>query len=701
LRVAKRRRRSIYSTMSGQDRDPFPMRSAEASDLANSVNDGRGDGNWNTMETTTGATGRRGKKGPKSKADASGTSLLGGNNANRRNAESADSDDDGSDDEDDYLDTPIDSLYSPRNPLSIVNFASHYTRSRGKSRLTQMFQKLYGKDVPFHEVRRVMFLGATLFFMIGGYWLLRSLKDPVLTALCGVTVIPKAKMVSVFVVLFMVSIYNKLLSTDIPKHKLFYIFGTFYFAIFSVIAMLLKDPVMGLDNQIPDPNRWLGWVSYCAIESFGSVMVSLFWSFANSVTSLESAKATYGLMVALAQLGSIIGPTIVNQYADTMGVANIYQIGAVTMLLLQITMAIYIHLYGTEMHDYRTPYDKVAAMSRGSVAKKPEKKSKAGVLEGLVLFWKYNYIKGIFAISCLFMVEVTIVDYTMKVLAKDHFAELFPCEQGMSCWDATLNQPSGLSQGSTEAFTKFMGLFGQATNTLSFVTSLFGTSAVIRTLGLRLSLLLFPTMCLVIIVLVRLNPTLWMVFGAMMMLKGFSYALNNPTKEILYQPTSHAVKFKAKSWIDIFGARGSKALGSVVTNAFSHSAQALVSNGSLVGMCVASFLIWNANFMGKKFDEYTEKGYIVGSEEEEDAQRKEEAMLNLAINQNDQDDEEGGDTSCAIHHDDQVGALEEGQSCEGDDDDEDDEEEDPDADLDDLIETKKNTTGPPPEVVSI
>ena len=48
---------------------------------------------------------------------------------------------------------------------------------------------------------------------------------------------------------------------------------------------------------------------------------------------------------------------------------------------------------------------------------------------------------------------------------------------------------------------------------------------------------------------VRAVPDLWVVFGAMMLLKGFSYALNNPTKEILYQPTSQAVKYKSKSWI--------------------------------------------------------------------------------------------------------------------------------------------------------
>ena len=103
-------------------------------------------------------------------------------------------------------------------------------------------------------------------------------------------------------------------------------------------------------------------------------------------------------------------------------------------------------------------------------------------------------------------------------------------------------------------------------------------------------------------------------------LKANSYALNNPTKEMLYQPTSPAVCYMAKSWIDIFGARGSKALGSVVTNAFSDSAATLLQNGSIVGMMVASFLIWNARFMGKSFNHYVKTGYVVGGDEEDDEQ---------------------------------------------------------------------------------
>ena len=397
-------------------------------------------------------------------------------------------------------------------------------------------------------------------------------------------------------------------------------------------------------------------------------MVSLFWSFANSNFNLKQAKRSYGMMVATAQLGSILGPTFVNRYGHSLGIPVCYLVGASCMLSLQVTMWIYVKMFGVV--DESPKSEEAVVVAEKQEEKKP--KAKAGILEGIHLFMKYNYVKGIFAISCLFMVEVTIVDYTMKVLARERFSEEFPCQpfddagQPMACWNTETNSPVGMSSEALASFTTFMGLFGQATNMLSFLLSFFGTSAVIRYLGLRSTLLLFPSICLIVIVTVRLYPTLDVVFAAMMILKANSYALNNPTKEMLYQPTNSNVKYKAKSWIDIFGARGSKALGSVVTNAFSHSAAELVDKGSLVGMCVASFLIWNANFMGKKFDEYTESGYVVGETVDEDEGGEgdyseingKDKNLEMASRQNNESDS----TSCAFYEDDEIGAEEEGQS---------------------------------------
>jgi ATP:ADP antiporter, AAA family len=670
-----------------QKRDPFPMASQQAANLASSVQgEGGGGGGaaWNAMNMTTAvATSSTGAVGAES-SDASQGLVMGAGTTKKTTfaddiyAPNASSNHD--EEDDDFLDRPLweTRILHSRSPYE--RFGLKIARS-----LDKLYHKLYGNDLPLSEMLRTLCLASTLFFMIGGYWTLRSLKDPILTALCGVSVIPKAKMLSVFVVLGVVSFYNHLIDSSIPKHHLFYMFGCFYFVVFCAISLLLMHPTHGLANQQPSPSRLLGWISYCAIESFGSVMVSLFWSFANSNISLATAKASYGVMVATAQVGSIIGPTIVNRYAETWGPAKCYLLGAMCMLLLQGTMYTYISIYGVQ--------ERNEACAAETAANLGKKKEKAGVLEGLHLFWKFNYVKGIFAISCLFMVAVTIVDYTLKMLARDRFSLEYPCEVGMSCYNTDIDNVDGtgehgMSEDATAAFTAFMGFFGQVTNTLSFTFSLLGTSAVIRYLGLRWTLLLFPSMVLCVIIMVRLEPTLYVCFGAMIMLKAASYSLNNPTKEILYQPTSSAVRYKAKSWIDIFGARGSKALGSVVTNAFSDSAQNLVANGSLVGMAVASFLIWNATFMGKKFEEYTASGYIVGGDENENESNSKSDTAGSHANNYmsaEKDSElstlqnQGEDTSCAIiEDDDQLGAEEEGQSEseEGSHNDDDDEEDD-------------------------
>ena len=187
------------------------------------------------------------------------------------------------------------------------------------------------------------------------------------------------------------------------------------------------------------------------------------------------------------------------------------------------------------------------------------------------------------------------------MLAKDQFEALYPDDP----------------VAATQAFARFMGFFGQAANGLTFAFSVVGTSFVIRRLGLPKTLVLFPSMLIIVCFAILSVPSLEVrkfflspssrqsistlirtitprcppscfypysslpalppatiaanqtVFVAMLLLKALSYALNNPCKEMLYQPTTKAVKFKAKSWIDIFGQRGAKVRPSVHTFPFS------------------------------------------------------------------------------------------------------------------------------------
>jgi hypothetical protein len=160
-------------------RDPFEMKSPEAARLLASVPSASRPSRWSSMSFSA----RRlfgGGPGP------AGEASLGGVEGDKYDADDEDAETAGG--AADYVDRA--------GPFEFQEL------------LMPAFRLLYG-DLPLEEIRRILSLSATLFFMIGGYWLLRSLKDPVLTAICGVAAIPKAKMMSVGVVLGVVYIYNK------------------------------------------------------------------------------------------------------------------------------------------------------------------------------------------------------------------------------------------------------------------------------------------------------------------------------------------------------------------------------------------------------------------------------------------------------------------------------------------------------------
>eukprot|EP01032_Pedospumella_encystans_P025966 gene25966-29331_t len=176
--------------------------------------------------------------------------------------------------------------------------------SKATAYLDKLVRKVTG-DLEGEDLTRVLWLSSTLFFIVGGYWLLRSLKDPIMSVINGVEYIPQAKIASLFVVFGLVIVYNKLLDIY-PKHQLFYMMGVSYGILFSLMGLLLMHPTIGLSNVEAHPHRILGWLSYVTIESFGSMVVQCYWALVNSSVNVQFAKKNFGLIVAGAQIGSIL-----------------------------------------------------------------------------------------------------------------------------------------------------------------------------------------------------------------------------------------------------------------------------------------------------------------------------------------------------------------------------------------------------------
>eukprot|EP00668_Euglena_longa_P003477 GGOE01004070.1.p1 GENE.GGOE01004070.1~~GGOE01004070.1.p1 ORF type:complete len:500 (+),score=137.10 GGOE01004070.1:50-1501(+) len=410
-----------------------------------------------------------------------------------------------------------------------------------QQRLSHWRKSIWG-DLPVEEYWRIAFLALIFLLIVGNYWLLRTQKDALFLKICGKLFIPYAKMGTFAVMFPIILLYSKLVDV-VSKLTLFYIVCSGYGLLFAAISVALEDPQMGLANSIPSSHRILGWVVYIGIETFASVVVPMFWSFANSTMDTVTAKSGFGLIVWGAQFGSIGGPSL-SRYVGSLGIATLVRIGAVGILAILPLMRLFGHCFPEACPGHLTT-------------------QRTGAVEGVRLLLKHPYLMGIFGIATFCEIIVTILDYQMKYQL-----------------DSAFSNPADISY--------FMASFGQWTNGVTLAFSFVGTGFFLNRYGLTFCLTAFPVLVAgVVLVTSTVSATsLSVLFYAMVIIKGLSYALNVPCKELLYIPTSPDVKFKTKSWIDMFGARAAKSLASVI-NAQLRTPQAFALLSAPINLAIA------------------------------------------------------------------------------------------------------------------
>ena len=78
--------------------------------------------------------------------------------------------------------------------------------------------------------------------------------------------------------------------------------------------------------------------------------------------------------------------------------------------------------------------------------------------------------------------------------------------------------------------------------------------------------------------------------------RGMSYSINRASKELLYIPVDPAQTYQAKAWIDMFGYRAFKVLGSLLILGLTHLD---VSALGLSWLTVVICAVWMALFAGR------------------------------------------------------------------------------------------------------
>lgn len=383
------------------------------------------------------------------------------------------------------------------------------------------------------ELKKFSLLGGIFSFTIGVYWLLRPIKDGVFNQYVGAQYIPTAKLVSLVVVIPLVILYSKLVDA-FPRQRVFYALSVIYALLALGLGLIMLHPDLGIHMAVSGqghPTFWgrlIGWFAYSYVESFGSIMVALFWAFASDTTTPDSAKRGYAIVAFGAQLGGILGPLVAATQAEKIGVPTLLMVASMVMLGIGIMVWYFMRV---------TPKEELAGYQAKGAHELP--KAKTSFLDDMKLLFSQPYLLGIFAVITLYEVIVTIFDFYLK-----YFASLEYTGAG--------------------AYTAYMGMYGVYVNILACICVFLGVNNIGRKLGLSVALIVMPIVIAIAAIVLAFKPTLAMAFWIMVFSKGLNYALNQPSKEQLYIPTTPETKYKVKAFMEMFGSRSSKAFGSLV-----------------------------------------------------------------------------------------------------------------------------------------
>ena len=168
-------------------------------------------------------------------------------------------------------------------------------------------------------------------------------------------------------------------------------------------------------------------------------------------------------------------------------------------------------------------------------------------------------------------------------------------------------------------FLVFKGIQAIGLNSLSLLFAFVGTTFFMKKYGLKFCLVAFPATVGVVVSATLLLRTfgmgdyslMWALLVATVIIKGLNYALNKPTGEIMYIPTSKDVKFKAKGWIDMFGNRSTKSIGATVSKSLCHSFSSLMVYGTLISLGFVGIWIFVAFFVGNSFQKLQDEKAII------------------------------------------------------------------------------------------
>lgn len=297
-----------------------------------------------------------------------------------------------------------------------------------------------------------------------------------------------------------------------------------------------------LFQLVPENSVWIGRIFFIWVSIYNLFVISVFWSFMTDIYRSTQSKRLFGVLAVGGTIGAMTGSGITSALVQALGPVNLLLISALMLeAAAQVSGALEKAERGLALaglqdelqdHDSAAGDTLTGAESRQAsvereVAQKQQEVIGGGVLDGVRDVLRSPYLLGIALLMLLFTITSTYL-YFMQ-----------------------LDVVAGASEDS-RARTQLLANIDLIVNIITLITQLFLTGRLLRWLGVGMSLAFLPLLSLIGFGLVGMAPALGVVLVFQILRRAGNFAIQRPSREVLYTVLPRTEKYKAKNFNDTF-----------------------------------------------------------------------------------------------------------------------------------------------------
>jgi ATP/ADP translocase/HEAT repeat protein len=398
------------------------------------------------------------------------------------------------------------------------------------ARLYRLLRKV--ADVRSDEVRSALFLFFQFFLITFTFYIIKAVKESFVISV-NPAWWPYADLITAVLIGFVIA-FNARLLARLPRRA--YASSTLIFfasnlLFFWFVFWLNTRRTFIISSLLPLAQR--SWVPFVFIFSFWSdifiaMSVTQFWIGVNDFFNPHQAKRIIGFLVTGGLLGGIGGSLLTSRLVHLINPVNLILVCPAILLGMLVLV--------NSLHKER---EKTRA---GPEADQARAATGIGYLESFRTVRGNRYLRILAGVLASAMVIGQLVKYQFNFMVK---------AQG---WDKSTQ-------------TSFIATFFLAILVLSTIFHLATTGQVLKKFGIRLALLIAPSVLLLGSLAVFLIPASGLLVWACLLRgsdRAFDTTISQSVRELLYIPVPADIKYKAKIFIDMFVNKFGAGLGAAL-----------------------------------------------------------------------------------------------------------------------------------------